>query len=55
MSPHRKEIGESFELKFLTGNGGTPHQEIYKNGEDHKLGDAQGLPLDPLNSRFANF
>jgi hypothetical protein len=38
----------------LTENGGTPHQELSKNGESHKLGDAQGTALNLLNSRFAN-
>jgi hypothetical protein len=46
MSPYRKEWEESFVLKFFTGNGRTPHQEKSKNGEDHKIGDAQGTPLD---------
>jgi hypothetical protein len=54
ISPHIKEIGESVVLIFFTGNAGTPHSELSKNGEDNNLWYAQGTLVDILNSRYAN-
>jgi hypothetical protein len=49
-------MAERFVFKFFsTGGQGTKNKESPNDGENHKLGDAQVTPLDPYNSRFANF
>jgi hypothetical protein len=45
MSPHRNQWEESFVLKFFHTELKTT-QEQYKNGEDHKIGDSRGTPMD---------
>ena len=43
-APHIKEMGETFEV-FSQGLE-EMHQELSKDGEDHKFGDVKPTPLD---------
>ena len=55
--PHRKRNGRNGVLKFFSQGLEEMHQELSKNGEDHKLGDVKTTPLDlhTLGLHTSNF
>ena len=55
-APHRKEMGETVFWSFSQGLE-EMHQELSKDGEDHKLGDVKTTPLDlhTLGLHTSNF
>ena len=57
MSPHRKEMGEKQCFEVFSQVLEEMHQELYKDGEDHKPGDVKTTPLDQhiLGLHTSNF
>jgi hypothetical protein len=53
MSPHRKRDGRYLCIEVFLQELEELHQETFKNGENHKLGDIK-TPLDYTHSRFAH-
>ena len=56
-APHSKENGRNGGLKFFSQGLEEMHQELSKDGEDHKLGDVKTTPLDlhTLSLHTSNF